>query len=177
MAQQDWAVRMETAQLARWAQTLLGGVPYSDALPYEYKRPLPALWLDDRERWAIARYLHGLAQLPRVVATFAKARPRPAKQRGRPAQADRAWRIALDYLVTHERLGKGKAKRAMGEVKDAWGVGRAQIYEALKSKKHANWTEWEQYERLSARATHPGSSENDVLLRISQKMRSPENYR
>jgi hypothetical protein len=174
VVQQDWAVRREAAQLERWAQTLLGGVKYSDALPYEHIRTLPEMWLGDQERWAIAHYLHSLAQQPRALEKVLKARQlRASKQKiGRPAKASRDWNIAFDYYLTRKR--HRRVKKALTEVIEEWKVSRTVIEDALKKyERHPGWRDWASYELRSARAADRTLRGSDLGLKICQKMRNP----
>lgn len=167
--------RLDTARLESWAQSLMGGVPYPDALPHQLKRQLPELCLGELERWEIARYLYELAQMPRVLEAVIKARPRPTKKRGRRSTG-RTWKIALDYRLT--RMRRTLDKVALGEVMDAWKVRRTVVKDALtECQKKPQWRHWAQYEMRSERAADPSLRGNALRLKVSEKMRGPDNSR
>jgi hypothetical protein len=106
----------EALRLTDWANKLEG--LWWNARPEDRRRfidgrPLRDLVLDDSERMDIAACLRRLAANPVALKAYA-GRPK----RGNPGAYTKAFRVALDYLATCERLGKSEA--AIAEMQDAW---------------------------------------------------------
>jgi hypothetical protein len=158
-AQERQAVLIQKCELERWAKMIEKGLPLANT----YQE-------------LIAQFLRRLAKDPEVLKRITTPRHH---RRGRPTQAsERNWRIRLDHQVTRERLGDGhgQAKRAVGEVAAAYKVSRTAVYETQACEKAAGWMDWEQYVRRRVTEDNPNLRGDDLLMIISQEMRSPENF-
>jgi hypothetical protein len=156
-------------QLNRWADVILGIPVGSNLAP---KRPMPEFWISDEERFSIALCLRRLAQTPEALKMLEIPRVGPGP--GRPVKSEsrqRASKIAFDYELSCERLGKSEA--ALLEVGKAWKIGRSTVlkahqeWSALQSQKN-----WVMYERKSFAANHPRMKPERQLLKMSKTLRS-----
>jgi hypothetical protein len=162
--------RTQVAQLRRWADMLVGIPLGARGAAANVRTPMPELVVSDYERLRVASFLRLVAARPAVLQGLEARRGR-----GQPARdAKVTWRIAGDYEVTLERLGKGEA--AWREVGQAWGVGRTVVMHARAScKKSAQWSDWLVYVRTKFAHDHPGAAEAEILQGISEELRGSGN--
>ena len=136
-----WKQKMESAQLDRWAEQLLG-IPFG-ARDKTVTLPLRPIYLIDAERIAIANRLHYFALKPTIINAIVASRQRQGR-RGNPGDPGRVWNIALDYEVTRDRFKLQKKTKAILEVMNAWQCKQksAVTRAYTECKEDKGWQEW-----------------------------------
>ncbi len=124
--------------------------------------------MSDHERYQIVTFLRRMARTPAAIEamiTTPKGRGNPSTRENR----ERTWKVALDYALAYERLGKADA--ALLEVRQAWKLGRTAVMDARKVSDRQGWKDWVRYERKQFELDHAGLSGAALLRAFSAELR------